>query len=69
MIYYPDYMGFTVKVIDNDNNIIEGTLISYDHGYDEEPEVDYDSISIKPTKKGYCITIPIIDIIEFEVIE
>ena len=27
--------------------IFKGKLISYDHGYDEEPEVDYDSLEIQ----------------------
>lgn len=70
MIYYPDYMGRKVKVVDKDGAIFEGALISYGHGYDEEPEVDYDSIGIKPTgTEGYCISIPIPDIKEFEILE
>lgn len=50
--------------------VTEGILISYDHGYDEQPEVDYDSISIKPAgTKGYCVGITIPDIIKSEVLD
>lgn len=68
MIYYPDYIGHMVKIKDKDGDIFQGILISYDHGYDEEPEVDYDSIGIQ-ISKGYCLTIPIPTIKEFEVLE
>lgn len=70
MIYYPDYMGYQVKVTDKNGVVTEGVLISYDHGYDEQPEVDYDSIGIQRTgAKGYYIGIPIPDIIKFEVLD
>lgn len=68
MINYIDYMGYDVEVKDKDGDIFKSKLISYDHGYDEEPEVDYDSIGIS-LQKGYCLKIPIPDIEEFKVIE
>lgn len=64
MINYIDYMGYDVEVKDKDGDIFKGKLISYDHGYDEEPEVDYDSMFAK----GYCLKIPIPNIKEFKVI-
>lgn len=70
MIYYPDFMGYTVKVVYDKTKVLTGTLISYDHGGDDEPPRDYDSIGIKPTEtQGYYISIPIPDIVEFEVID
>ena len=68
MINYIDYIGCNVKIKDSNGKIFKGEFISYDHGYDEEPEVDYDSIGIR-LQKGYCLTIPIPDIKEFKVIE
>lgn len=70
VIHYQDYIGYRVKVKDKDGDIIEGTLITYEHGYDEEPEVDYDTLGIQPIGvKGYYIGIPVTDIEEFEVLE
>lgn len=68
MINYIDYMGYDVEVKDKDGDIFKGKLISYDHGYDEEPEVDYDSIRIS-LQKGYYLIIPIPNVKEFKVIE
>ena len=67
MINYIDYMGYDVEVKVKDGNVFKGKLISYDHGYDEDPEVDYDSIGI--LQEEYCLTIPLPDIKEFKVIE
>lgn len=67
MINYINYMGYDVEVKDKDGDIFKGKLISYAHGYDEEPEVDYDSIGI--LQEEYCLIIPIPDIKEFKVIE
>ena len=67
MINYIDYMGYDVEVKDKDGDIFKGKLISYDHGYDEEPEVDNDSIGI--LQEEYCLIKPIPDIKEFKVIE
>ena len=61
-------MGYVVEIKDKDGDVYKGELISYDCGYDEEPEVDYDSVGIR-LQKGYCLTIPIPDIKEFKVIE
>lgn len=47
MIDYIEYMGYDVEIKDKDGDIFKGKLISYDHGYDEEPEVDYDSLGIQ----------------------
>lgn len=68
MIYYPDYIGYTIKIKDKDGDIFQGVLMSYSHGYDEDPEVEYDSIGIQ-IKKGYLVLIPIPDIIEFKLLE
>ena len=66
MINYIDYIGYDIEIKDKDGDYFCGKLISYSHGYDEEPEVDYDSIGIR-LQKGYCLTIPIPDIKEFKV--
>ncbi|MCI6191104.1 MAG: hypothetical protein MSA89_12255 [Clostridium sp.] len=68
MIDYIEYMGYDVEIKDKDGDIFKGKLISYDHGYDEEPEVDYDSLGIQIYEEA-CIVIPIPDIREFKVIE
>ena len=47
---------------------MEGTIISYDVGL--EDDLDYDSIGIKLTgTDGYCIVVPIPDIVEFKVLD
>ena len=70
MIYYPDFMGYMVKVVYDKTKILTGTLISYEHGGDDDPPRDYDSIGIKPTgTTGYYTGIPIPDIVSIEVLE
>ena len=69
MIDYIEYMGYDVEIKDKDGDIFKGKLISYDHGYDEETEVDYDSLGIEIYKRAYIVVIPIPDIKEFKVIE
>jgi len=70
MVDYYKYIGHKVRVIDKDGEVYEGIMLTYEYGYEEDPEVDYDSIGIKPTgTQGYYIGIPIPDIEKFEVLD
>jgi len=66
LIDYHDLIGDRVKVVDKDGEIFVGPIIGYEVGIMED--LDYDSIDIQ-VGEGYCIGVPIPDIVSCEVLE
>ncbi|MNO23030.1 hypothetical protein D3C76_275910 [compost metagenome] len=66
MTDYHEHIGDRVKVVDTEGEVFIGTIIGYDVGIMED--LDYDSIDIQ-TGEGFCISVPIPDIVSCEVLK
>ena len=67
MIDYHNHIGDKVRIVAKDGEVLEGEIISYEVGLEED--LAYDSIGIRPTNtEGYYVGIHIPDIVKFEVL-